>query len=60
MSLDAIQQNARSIADALRSYAEVEKGSDEVAIKKRKQLAAYILKLTHAIQKHIDQEKQNV
>lgn len=60
MSLDTIQQNARSLADALKTYTLYEKGTDEAAALKRRQLQQYILKLAYNIQKCIDEEREQL
>ncbi len=58
MSLDAIQQYARSIADTLKLVSEVEGKSDAESMKKRRELVSYILKLTYSIQKAVDEERE--
>ena len=60
MSLDIIQQNARSIADAFKVLAEVENKPDDTSNKKRQELAGYILKLTYIIQKAVDDERESI
>lgn len=60
MSLDAIQQYARSIADTLKLVSEVEGRTDAESTKKRQELVSYILKLTYSIQKAIDEEREVV
>jgi hypothetical protein len=56
MSLEAIQQQAQSIADA----AKLLEQETDPSSKKYKQIQQYIFKLTQTIQKYIDQERQNV
>lgn len=60
MSLDVIQQTARSITDAFKLWKEVEDKTDEQSKKKRQELAEYILKLTYIIQKSIDEERETI
>ncbi|MEK6839964.1 MAG: hypothetical protein AABX72_03410 [Nanoarchaeota archaeon] len=60
MSLDVIQQTARSITDAFKLWNDVEDKTDEQSKKKRQELAEYILKLTYIIQKAIDEERETI
>jgi hypothetical protein len=60
MNVDTIQQNARSLADALTLFAEVEQREDEEGKRKASELRRYIIKLTYHIQKGIDEVRDNV
>ena len=60
MNVETIQQHARSITDALKALAEVKTLQDPASTAKRKQLEAYILKLTQDIQRCVDEERENL
>ena len=58
MNLDAIRQNAKSIAEALKLLEDTKKRKGST--NKSNQLKIYISQLAKNIQKRVDEERENV
>lgn len=59
MTLDIIQQNAKTIMEMYRLYATLQNQNDEFSKQKLKQIKSAILNLAYSIQKIINEERQN-
>lgn len=59
MTLDIIQQNAKTIIEMYRLYANLQNQNDEFSKQKLKQIKSAILNLAYSIQKIINEERQN-
>jgi len=59
MTLDIIQQNAKTIMEMYRLYVTLQAQNDEFSQKRLKQIKTAILNLAYNIQKMINEERQN-